>query len=139
MAMHPVDAQECRDQPADGREEDECNVRFPLRAGVARVDRDARPVKNIAARPVKPVDQKAKRDKPQDRDEQIGGPVDEAAGKGEQPDDGKQNGKAGDNFGIDEATLVPGRGATDGMKVDASETGNNGGKSKLDMCVSRGA
>lgn len=131
MAVHPVNAQDSRDQPANGREEDECNVCLPLRAGVARVDSDARPVKDVSTGTMKPVDQKTKRNEPQDGDEKIGGPVDEAAGEGEQPDNGEQDGKAGNNFCVNKATLVPGRWATDGVEVDASETGNNGGKSKL--------
>lgn len=87
VTVHPVDAQQRRHQPANGRQEHEGDIGLELGARVARVDGDARPVKDVAARAVEPVDEQAESDKPQDRNQEVGRPVDEAAGEGEQPDD----------------------------------------------------
>ena len=57
--------------------------------------------------------------------------MDEAAGEGEQPDDGEDDGQAGDDFGVDEAALVPAGGSRHGMEPVARQAGHNGGKGQL--------
>lgn len=58
--------------------------------------------------------------------------MDEATGKGEHPDDGEEDGQAGDDFGVDEAAELPaGLVAAGQGKVVACDTGGNGGKDQL--------
>ena len=129
--VHPVDAQDGRDQPADGRQEAECNVGLPLVAAIIAVDVDAGPVKDVAARAVQPVNEQAECDEPADGQHEVDRPVDEAAGEGEQPDYSEQDGQAGNDLGEDEAALVPGGGAVDGVEVVACEAGGDGGEGEL--------
>ncbi len=50
MSVDPVEAQDCANQPADGTEKCESNVCFPFGTRIDTVERDARPVENIAVR-----------------------------------------------------------------------------------------
>lgn len=106
MLANPVDAQQGRDQPADGAQESKGLVRLPG-AAVAAAQAEAGPVKGVAAAAAEPVDNQAEDGEPGEREHQVGRPVDEAAGKGEEPDDGEQDGEAGDDLGEDEAAELP--------------------------------
>lgn len=57
--------------------------------------------------------------------------MDEAAGEGEQPDDGEQDSKSSDDFGVDEAALRPSAGVADRVEIGAVESGDDGGKDQL--------
>lgn len=48
VLVDPVETEECRDQPADGREEREGDVRLPGSAAV--VESDARPVEGASSK-----------------------------------------------------------------------------------------
>lgn len=102
VAADPVDANQCRDEPADGGQEGKGLVSLP-RAAVVAPQADAAPVKGAAAAAAEPVDQQAEDGEPGERDDEVDRPVDEATGEGEQPEEGQQDGEAGDDLGIDEA------------------------------------
>ena len=51
MSVDPVEAQDRANQPADGAEKCESNVCFPFGTCIDTMERDARPVENIAVRP----------------------------------------------------------------------------------------
>lgn len=73
----------------------------------------------------------AKSDEPQDRDENVDGPVDKASGEGEKPDNGEEDSQTGDHFRIDEATLLPTIGVADRVEIGAVKTSDNGGEDQL--------
>jgi hypothetical protein len=109
VAVDVINAENGADEPDDCAQEDEGNISLPLRAGVgAAADGETRPVEDVAAGAVQPVDEQAEGDEPADTDEQVCRPVDEAAAEGEEPDDGEQNRQTSDDLCVDESTLVPG-------------------------------
>jgi len=127
VAVHPVQADDGRRQPKDGAQEGKSDIRLPLGTAVdAAVERDTTPVEDVAAGAIEPVDQEAKADEPADGDDDIGWPVDEGAAEGEQPNDGQQDRKCRDDFGIDEAALVPRRATGHRVEVVAREARDDG-------------
>ncbi len=78
------------------------------------------------------VDQNAEGGKPADGEEEVHGPVDEAAGKGEEPDEGEENGEARDNLGVDEPGLLPvGGRIRDQVQILAVDRGHDRGEDQL--------
>ena len=70
------------------------------------------------------VDEKTEGSHPSGEEDKIDGPVDEPASKGDEPDEGEEQGDTGDDLGVDEALLGPGVGLVEGMEVlayDASD------------------
>lgn len=130
MAAGPVYAEEGRDKPADGREEGESLVRFP-RAAVVAAEAEATPVKGVATATSKPVHQQTKDGEPAERDDEVDGPVDEASGEGEQPQEGQQDGEPRHNLSVDEAAQGPGGLPSAGVKVVSGNTSNDGTKDQL--------
>lgn len=106
LAAHPINAQRGRNQPANSRQESKGLVGLPG-ATVGTAQTKTAPVKSVAAAVAQPIDEEGEGDKPADGDDEIGGPVDERPGEGEQPDDGEENGKGGDDLGVDEAAEGP--------------------------------
>lgn len=102
MLANPVHAQQRRDKPADGAQKGKRLVGLPG-AAVCAAEPEAGPVKSVAAGAAEPVDEQTERDEPSDGEHEVCGPVDKAARKGEQPDDGEEDGEAGHYFGVDEA------------------------------------
>ncbi len=69
---------------------------------------DSAPVERAsAAGMVHPVDEEGEGGEPGTGQEQVEGPVVEAARKREKPQDGKEQGQAGDDFNVDEARERP--------------------------------
>lgn len=66
------------------------------------------PVEGGAAAVAEPVHEQAEGGEPADGEEDIGGPVDKRAREGQQPEEGQQNGQAGDDLDKDEAAQGPG-------------------------------
>ena len=64
--------------------------------------------------------------------------MDKRSAKGEQPNDGKNDGKTGHNLGVDEATLIPGRGALGCVEVLAREAGDDGSECQLRQAEDHG-
>ena len=62
--------------------------------------------------------------------------MDERAGEGEQPDDGEEDGQAGNDLGVDEAAQLPGRRALGVVEVLAGETCDDGRECQLETDVS---
>lgn len=118
-----------RHEPANGTQKRKSLIRLPG-STVGAAEAQARPVKGAATAAIEPVDEQAKRDEPGDGEDEVGGPVDEAAGKGEEPDDGEEDGQAGDDFGVDEAAEVP-AGFVGLVEVVACDTGDDGRKDQL--------
>lgn len=113
-------------EPEDRAEEAKRLTRFPAIA-FAPVH-DAAPVEHAAAgMRAEIVDQQAEDREPGRREDEIDGPVHEAAGEGEQPEEREEDGKAGGDFGVDEAGLGPrGRvGRVPAMEVGADYPGND--------------
>ena len=54
------------------------------------------------------VGKKRKGDNVQDEENQIGGPVQEAAGKWKQEEERKEDAEGSDNLSVDEPLLIPG-------------------------------
>jgi len=101
------DTEDSAGEPKDGREEAECDISFPFlaRAFVG----DVGPIEDATA--VERTDEsneKTKSNKPADGDEKIDGPVDEAAGEREEPEEGEEHGESGDGLSVDEAAFGPG-------------------------------
>ena len=132
VAADPVDAQDGRDQPQDGTEEGERLVGLPGRAVVV-AETDVAPVEGATTGVAEPVDDQAEGDEPADRDDEVSWPVNEAAAEGEQPDDGQEDGQAGDDLGVDEATQLPGRGTLGIVQVLAGEASDDGCEGQLWM------
>lgn len=57
--------------------------------------------------------------------------MDEGATEGEQPDDGEDDGQAGDDFGVDEGALRPARSVFDRVQVVTSDAGHDSCKGQL--------
>ncbi|KAH8156743.1 hypothetical protein CIB48_g11506 [Xylaria polymorpha] len=125
--MDPDDADDGRDEPADSRQERKGHDSFPIAALVASDDMKIIPVENGAARSTKETEG----GEPNDRDEEVDGPVGKGPRKGDQPDKRKENGNAGDNLGVDETALAPARGMTNLMEVVAIDACDNGRKRQL--------
>lgn len=106
MLVHPVQAQQSRDEPADGRQERKRLVRLPG-AAVAAAEAQPTPVEGGAAAVVQPVYDEAEGNKPADREDQVGGPVDEAVREGQEPEEGEEDGQPRDDLGVDEAAQGP--------------------------------
>lgn len=77
------------------------------------------------------VDHETEGDKPADGDEDIDGPVDEAAGEGEKPDDRQEDSDGSDDFGVDESSLAPAVRALDGVQVGTVDSGHDGSEDQL--------
>lgn len=131
MTADPVDSNQSANKPADGTEEGKSDVRLPLGAGSRAVERNAAPVEDISARAIQPIYHQAKGNKPHDRDDEVGRPVDEGAAKGEQPDDGQEDGKAGHHLGVDPPPMLPGRGTFRRVEVLARQAGHDGPEGDL--------
>lgn len=129
-AARPPDAQKGRDEPADGRQEREGLIGLPGAAVVA-AEAESAPVKGVAAAAAEPVHEQAEDGEPGERDDEINGPVDEAAGEGEQPEERQQDGDAGDHLGVDESAQGPGRLPPAGVQVVSSDTCDDGRKGQL--------
>lgn len=130
MAADPVDAEQRGDEPQDGAEEGKGLIGLPGGAVVV-TEADVAPVEGGAAGVAEPVDDEAESDEPADGDDEVGRPVDEAAAEGEQPDDGQEDGDAGDHLGIDEAAQLPGRGALGVVQVLAGEASDDSCEGQL--------
>ncbi len=64
--------------------------------------------------------------------------MDERAAEGEQPDDGEDDGKTGDDLGVDEAALVPRRRSLGEVEVLARQTGDDGSECQLRQAEDHG-
>lgn len=129
-AARPPDAQQGRDEPADGRQESKGLVGLEGAAVVA-AQADAAPVEGVAAAAAEPVHEQAEDGEPGERDDEVDGPVDEAAGEGEQPEERQQDGNAGDDLGVDEPAQGPGRLPSAGVQVVSGDTCDDGSKGQL--------
>lgn len=116
-------------EPDDGRQEAEGNVCLVATARIT-AGADVAPVKDGAAAITDEIDEQTKGDEPEDAEEDVHGPVDEAAGEGEQPDQGEQQRQAGHDDGVDEAAIVPGR-RVGGVEVGAGNTSDDGSERQL--------
>lgn len=77
------------------------------------------------------VNKQTKGGKPHDADDKVNRPVNEAAAKGQEPEDGQQHGDGRDGDGVDVAAIVPCRGVVPLVQELTRETGNDGGKDQL--------
>lgn len=126
----PAQAQQGRDEPADGGQEGKGLVGAPGAAAGA-AEAQAAPVEGAAAADAAElVDEQAERGEPAGRQDEVGGPVGEAAREGEQPQQREQDGQAGDDLGVDEAREVP-RGVVRVVEVVARDAGDDGGEDEL--------
>lgn len=93
---------------------------------------------NKPARTVQPVDQQAERHEPGDAEDEVGGPVDEGAAEGEQPDDGEEDAERGHDVRVDEAAQVPGRHAPAEVQVVRRDAQDDGGEDQLRQAEDQG-
>lgn len=107
MVTNPDDADDCRDEPANGGEEREGYDSLPVAALIRATEADVVPVEDTATRASEKVDNQTKCDEPADRDDDVDGPVDEGAREWEQPDGGEEDGNTGHDLSVDEPGLVP--------------------------------
>jgi len=105
VTSHDVEAKESGDEPAQRREEGECNGCLPFLAGIT-LESDTSPVEDVAATIADPVNKQAEGNPPEDGHDDVRWPVKVAVGEREEPKEGKENCKTGNNFGIDEAGLI---------------------------------
>jgi len=86
VLVDEVDAKQSTDEPEDGTEESECDIGFPALA--ESLVGDIAPVEDgTTVKRADEVNQQAKRHNPHNEERQVDGPVDEATGKGEQPEE----------------------------------------------------
>jgi hypothetical protein len=130
MAADPIDADQGRDKPANGREEGEGLVGLP-RATVVAAEPEPAPVEGVAAAVPEPVHQQAKGGEPAERDNEVDRVVDKATREGKQPEEGQQDGEPCHNLGVDEAAQGPGRLPTAGVQVVPGYTSDDGSKGQL--------
>lgn len=130
MAAHPVQPDGGRDEPADGRQEGEGLVRLPG-AAVGAAQPEAAPVEGAAAGAAEEADEQAEGGEPAGGEDDVGGPVCEGAGEWEQPEEGEQDGQAGDNLDEDEAAQGPGGPAVLGVQVVAGDACDDGREGQL--------
>lgn len=107
MAADPVQADDGRDEPADGRQEGKGLVGLPGAAVVAP-EPEAAPVEGVAAGAAEPVDEQAEGGEPAEGEEDVGRPVDEGPREGEEPEEGEEDREASDDLDKDEAAERPG-------------------------------
>lgn len=131
MLTDPVQTQDGRHQPANGRQERKRLVGLP-RAAVAAAEAQVAPVKRVAAAAAEVVDEQAEDGKPGDGEEEVGGPVDEGAREGQQPKQGEEQREAGDDLSIYEAAERPGGAVVLDMKVVACYASYDGGEDELE-------
>jgi len=114
-SVHDPQADSGAGEPEDGAQEAEGLARSPAVAEAA-VGNPV-PVEDTAAAAMvaEGVDEEAERGKPGEREHQVDGPVDEATGEGDEPDQGENNGEAGYDFGVDKACLGPGVGVVEAV------------------------
>lgn len=106
VAAGEPDANKGRRKPEDGRQEGEGLSGSPAVAGAAVGD--PTPVKGAGATGAAgEVDEQTEGGEPAERHEDVDGPGDEAAAEGDQPDETQQHGQAGDDEGVDEASMRP--------------------------------
>lgn len=124
-ATDPEKADEGRGEPDDGGQEAESNVGLVATAGVT-AGADVAPVKDGTATITDKVDEQTKGDEPEDAEEDVHGPVDEASREGEEPYQGEEKRQAGHHDGVDVPAIVPRRGVLGRVEVGAGDTGYNG-------------
>lgn len=133
LFAHPEQAQQGRDQPADGGEEGKGLVGLPA-AAVDAAEADAAPVEGVAAGVAEVVDEEAEGGEPAGGQQEVYGPVDEAAGEGEQPEQGEKDGQSGDDLGVNEAGELPGRlVVVCHVEVVTGDTRDDGGEDQLEV------
>lgn len=97
------------------------------------MDAEGAPVEGVATGVAEVVDEEAERGEPAGGQHQVHGPVDKAAGEGEQPEEGEQEGQGGDDLGIDEAGELPRRlGVVCLVEVMTGDTCDNRGEDQLE-------
>jgi len=128
--VHDVETQESRGKEENRGQEAEGDVCLELGAGALACD--AVPAPDAAAvHGSDEINEKAKCDHPKDEEDKVDWPVHKAPGKRDQEYEREENGKSGDDFGIDKALLAPVRDASDLMEVPASDSCNSGREGQL--------
>jgi len=128
MAVHDVDAEESRSKEEDGSQEQKCEISSEFVASVAASD--SIPVPDRAALVIV-VSKQSKGDHGSSKEDEIHGPVDETSHEWQEEEEGVQNADGSDNFGVDEALLVPCSGSFVLMQVLTCQACYDGGEGKL--------
>ena len=106
MAVDNPKANNGRGEEEDGSQEGESNV--SLEFGALGLPSDAVPVPDGAAvHGANVVGEKGKGNDVEDEEDEIGGPVQEAAGEWEEEDQGEENAECGNDLSVDKALLRP--------------------------------
>ncbi len=115
FAVDEPESDKCAEDPNDGRQERKGLVGPPATTETPVCD--TAPVEGVctaASSVVDVVDQDGKGSEPGEGQEQVDRPVEETTGEGEQPEQGEEHGKAGDDLNVDETSQRP---ATAGLVV----------------------
>ena len=67
------------------------------------------------------VDEEAESSEPSSSEEEVSGPMDEAASEGEEPEQGQEDGHCSDDLGVDVASSGPGMVVMEAMEVRAND------------------
>lgn len=130
LATSPEEADKGRSEPQNGREEGEGDDRLELAAGITTRS-DVGPVPETTADvSTDEIDEQTKGNPPQNAHEDIDGPGEEVAGKGEEAKQGEKDGDTGHDFGVDLAAELPAA-AVGLVQVLAVDAGDDGGEDEL--------
>lgn len=115
--MHKPETHDGTGKPEDRAQEGERLARLPSVAYTT--PGDPCPVEDaaVAVGAVREVDKEAEDREPGGAQDEVGGPVNEATGEWQQPDDREEDGEACDHFGVDEAGTGPGVGGVITVEV----------------------
>jgi len=128
VAVHDVDAKKSRNEEEDGSQEKECQISSELVASVA--SSDSIPVPD-GATIVVVVSKQSKGDHGSREQEEIHGPVDEASHKWQEEEERVQDADGGNDFGVNEALLIPCSGSFVLVQVLTCQASYHGGEGKL--------
>jgi len=104
-AVHDPEAEKSRSEEEDGSQEEECDISLEFIA--ASTSGDAVPVPDATAVGAVIVREETESDHEASEEEEINRPVHEACEEWEEEEQREKDANCGDDFGVDEALLVP--------------------------------
>jgi len=125
MAVHDVDAEESRSKEEDGSQEKESKISSELVASVA--SSNSIPIPDRATGVIV-VSKQSKGDHRSGEEEEVHWPVDEASHEWQEEEERVEDADGGDDFGVDEALLIPCSLSFVLVQVLTCQAGDDGGE-----------
>jgi hypothetical protein len=124
-SAHEPNTDDGAEKPANGANKAEGLTGSPSIAHSAMCDSTPAKCATAAAILTQSVDEETEGGEPGGREDKVHWPVDEAACKGEKPNQAEEDRDAGDDFSVDEAFLRPCVGFVGGIEVGADDACDN--------------